>query len=456
MMLALCLALPAPSVVAGAQDPRLDAAVRATDLRAVEAAIAALEPAKAAPALVSALGRARERLDVLLSAHAAARASALDLDDAVTFDLNSERSKKQRADAAKARVRETSASALEGERIYDAIRFAFRGLPAGAAAAVAEEAERTGNWLLKCELYEALGTMRAEGPLLKAMDVEREPAVLATILSGLASERAAWHLDHATWQVRLAALRALRESKGAAGTIVGRLPAADARWREEAAGILGKLTGREMPADAWPEWWRVNADDFRAGRVNAAAAGAGPGRTTFYDIPLRSTRVCFVIDRSGSMRENGRFQAARAELLKLLDRLPDGARVNLVFFGGTASLWAKTARILDAQARKDAARWVDDQNLEGGTDFYRALEKSLNLVGWVDSGKLREDGVDTLIVLSDGEATVGRLRDDELIARVIARKARYLRPVIHTVALSSAAPSMRLLAELTGGEYRVK
>ncbi|HEX7901427.1 MAG TPA: VWA domain-containing protein [Planctomycetota bacterium] len=443
-------------VLALAQDPRLDAAVRGSDARAVEAALSALEPAKAPRALVAALGRARERLDVLLSTHAVARASAIELDDAVTFDLNPEKAKKRLADAAKARVRETSVRALEGERIYDAIRGAFRGLPSGAAAVVAEEAERSGNWLLKCELYEALGTMRAEGPLLKAMDVEREPVVLATILSGLASERAAWHLDHATWQVRLAAVRALRESKGGVGAVVERLPAADARWRNEACATLGKATGREMPADAWPDWWRRNAEDFRAGRVNAAAESAGPGRTTFYDIPLHSTRVCFVIDRSGSMRENGRFQAARAELLTLLDRLPDGARVNIVFFGGTPSFWAKTTRILDAQARKDATRWIEDQGLESGTDLYRALEKSLGLVGWADSGKLREDGVDTLFVLSDGEATVGRLQDDELIARVIARRARYLRPVIHAVALSSAAPSMRLLADLTGGEYRMK
>jgi hypothetical protein len=156
------------------------------------------------------------------------------------------------------------------------------------------------------------------------------------------------------------------------------------------------------------------------------------------------------------MKENGRFQTARKELLTLIERLPDGARVNMVFFGGSTSFWAKTTRALDAQARKDAVRWVEDQNLESGTDLYRALEKSLGLVGWADSGKLREDGVDTLFVLSDGEATVGRLQDDELIARVIARRSRYLRPVIHAVALSSAAPSMRLLADLTGGEYRMK
>ena len=441
------------------QDPRLETAIRATDLRATEAALVEvirLDAPRAVKALVGGLGKARERLDLLLGAHAGARASAIELDDAVTFDLNPEKVKKLQVAAAKAKVRETAGRALEGEKIYDAIRGAFKSLPPDAGPVVGAEAERAGSWLLKCELYEALGTMRLEGPLRKALDVEREPVVVATILNGMATEQAEWRLNHAAWQVRLTALRALRESKPSIGTIVGRLPEADARWRNEACRTLKELTGRDMPADAWPEWWRSNAEDFRAGRVNPAKPPEGPGRTTFYDVPLASTRVCFVIDRSPSMRANGRFQTARKDLLELIERMPDGARVNIVFFGATASFWAKTTRMLDGQARKDIVRWVEDQDLEGGTDLYRALDKALGMVGWTDTGKLREDGVDTLFVLSDGEATVGRLQDDELIARVIARKARYLRPVIHAVALASAAPSMRLLAELTGGEYRMK
>lgn len=441
--LAACLVL--------AQD-RLDAAVRATDLRAVEAALPEIRQPRP---LVAALGRARERLDVLLGVHAGARAAALELDDAVTFDLNPEKVKKQQAAAAKARVRETAARALEGEKIYDAIRGAFKALPAEAATAVAAEAERAGSWLLKCELYEALGSMGADAALAAALDLEREPIVLAAILWGMSSPRAEFHLDHPAWQVRLAALRALRMSKPSIGTIVGRLAGADARWRNEALALLKGLTGREMPAEAWPDWWAAHAEEVRQGRIPAGPA-PGPGRTMFYDVPLASTRLAVVIDRSPSMRTDGRFQTARKELLDLLGRLPDGARTNLVFFGATSSFWAKTTRALDAQARKDATRWVEDQNLEGGTDLYRALDKTLGLVGWADSGKLREDGIDTLLVLSDGEATVGRLQDDELIARVIARKSRYFRPVIHAVALGSAAPSMRLLAELTGGEYRMK
>jgi hypothetical protein len=303
--------------------------------------------------------------------------------------------------------------------------------------------------------------MGAEASLLAALEREKEPVVQATILSGIFTGKAAPFLDHPQWQVRLAALQSLGASPGAVEPIVLRLAEPDARFRNVACGTLAKLTATELPADAavWQNWWKANGEDYRAGRYRASQRKElqGPGRTTFYDIPLVSSRVCFVIDRSGSMRDDGKFEAAKKELRSILDRLPDGARANIVFFGGTTSVFSRSpSRTLDAQSRRDAVDFVERMGFESGTDLYRALEKALACVGSHDTGKLREDGVDTLVVLSDGQATVGRLLDDEAIARVVARKARYFRPVIHCVSLSSDAQSLKLLARLTGGEYRMK
>jgi Mg-chelatase subunit ChlD len=136
--------------------------------------------------------------------------------------------------------------------------------------------------------------------------------------------------------------------------------------------------------------------------------------------------------------------------------MPDGSLVNIIFFGGSQSCFAKSPVALDARSRRDLAAFVDNARLEAATDLYGALEKALTMVGNPDSGRLHEDGVDTIVVLSDGQANVGKIIDDELIAQVIARRARYLRPVFHTVSLSSDSKSLRLLAERTGGEYRAK
>ena len=156
------------------------------------------------------------------------------------------------------------------------------------------------------------------------------------------------------------------------------------------------------------------------------------------------------------MREQGRFDGAKRELKRILETLPDGSIFNIIFFGGSASSFTKYCRPLDATTRKEAQGFVDRMGLESGTDLYGALEKALTMVGSPESGRLHEDGADTIVVLSDGQATVGKVIDDELIARIITRRARYLRPVFHTVSLSNDSKSLKLLAEKTGGEYRAK
>jgi Mg-chelatase subunit ChlD len=156
------------------------------------------------------------------------------------------------------------------------------------------------------------------------------------------------------------------------------------------------------------------------------------------------------------MREQGRFDTAKHELKRILETLPDGSIFNVIFFGGTSvSLW-RYPRVLDAKTRREATEYVERMGLESCTDLYGALERSLTMVGNPESGRYHEDGADTIVVLSDGQATVGKVIDDELIATIISRRARYLRPVFHTVSLSNDSKSLKLLADKTGGEYRAK
>ena len=451
--------------VALLQDPgdRLLDAVRASDAAAAETAVERLleeDSRRAARVLAVAFSRCRDRMDALLELHAAARRRAIDVDDdGLRLGLESDRQKRLQVRKARALVKETADAALQAERIYELLRSAFHGLRPEAAAAVDAEAGRSGSWLLKCELYEGLGAMGAWEPLAAALDREKDPVVVATILHAGLTLRALDHLADPSWQVRLGALHALRGSTRAVGPIIDALPGPDARWRQTALESLAHLTGLALPADpgVWRDWWAVHREQVESGRPfdGRPPPPAGPGQTTFYEVPLASTRLCVLIDCSGSMSQDGRFDAAKEEVRALVDRLPDGARLNVVFFSGTVRAFVKGTRVLDAQARRDVLRFVDEQGFEAATDLFRGLEKALETVGSSDSGRLREDGPDTLLVLSDGQATVGRLQDDELIARVIARRARYLRPAIHAVS-RGPAPSFKLLSDLTGGLHRVR
>jgi hypothetical protein len=443
---------------------RLLEAIRETNVEAAQKALADLamgDGARAARAVMAALPRARERIQQLILATLRARESYEVADTSFGFNINEATVKQRQLEAAAARIKEATQRALGGERVYESILDILGFLKPEAIPVLAAEADRTALWPLKGELLEGLGALGARTDLAVAIDRETAPAPLAIALAALPTEKGVLFLRHPQWQVRLAALDALRRSRDSVGPIVESMSIPDLRFRKHAATALFRITETEMPADPdlWRDWWKANHEDFEAGlyTLRSARLLPGPGRTTaFYDVPVHSSRVCFVIDRSKSMREQDRFDSARRELKRLLGSMPDGSLVNVIFFGWSQTCFSKSPRTLDAQSRKELETFIDRCSLEAGTDLYGALEKALAMVGNPDTGRLHEDGVDTIVVLSDGNANVGKIIDDELIARAITRRARYLRPIFHTVSLASDSKSLRLLAERSGGEYRAK
>lgn len=447
-------------------DPRdrLLEAVRDTRVEETQKILAELavgDGARAARAVIAALPRARERLNLLVSASLRARENYDSVDTSFGFNIKEETIKQRNLELASARIRESVGHVAEGEKVYQSLLDILGFLKPEAVPVLEAEVERSGQWLLKCEILDGLGAMGAKEALSAAIDRETSPVFLATALAASPTEKGGAYLRHPQWQVRLAALAALRRSRSSVGPIIESMSINDLRYRKAAGTALTRITETEFPPDplVWSDWWKANKDDFERGSYSPSAPKLpeGPGRTiAFYDIPVHSSRVCFVIDRSRSMREQGRFDTAKHELKHILETLPDGSIFNVIFFGGTSvSLW-RYPRVLDAKTRREATDYVERMGLESCTDLYGALERSLTMVGNPESGRYHEDGVDTIVVLSDGQATVGKVIDDELIATIISRRARYLRPVFHTVSLSSDSKSLKLLADKTGGEYRAK
>jgi secreted protein with Ig-like and vWFA domain len=82
----------------------------------------------------------------------------------------------------------------------------------------------------------------------------------------------------------------------------------------------------------------------------------------FYGLPLGGADdLVFVLDRSGSM-DGGKLDGAKAELLGVLDRLPDGTRVGLVFFNTGVAEWTLAsvagATASDVVGGDSATRWL--------------------------------------------------------------------------------------------------
>jgi hypothetical protein len=447
----------------GSPRDRLSEAIREANLDAARTALAdlaAADGANAARGLILSFPKVRDRIQSLHLGVLRTRSDYDRIETGITITGEEEKQKERDLENALKRVQEASGFAINGEKIYDALRAAFAQLKPEAVPILVAEIEQTKSWILKCELLEGLGTMKAQNALLSLLEKEKEPLYLAVILSGIEGPAAIPYLAHAQWQVRLAALKACARTREAVGPIIQQLEMLDARWRSKAYPVLDAMVGSKLPPDplAWRDWWKANRDDWTANRYLPERPKVLPsaGRTTFYDVPITSTRICFVIDRSRSMKEQDRFTTAKNELKKLIGELPDDARINVVMFGETASSFSKGTRPLDRRGRSDVKYFIDKADYEEGTNLYLALEKALSFVGSADAGLLKEDGPDSILVLSDGESTCGKVVNEELVARVVARRARYLMPVIHTVSIARQAKSLELMAAMNGGEYRSK
>src|SRR6185436_15181740 len=217
-------------------DPRdrLFEAIRETrpdDAQRALAELALGDGAKAARAVITALPRSRERLNLLMAATLRARESYQNIDTSFNFDIKDEVNRARNLELAAARIKETTSHALEGERVYDSVRHILGFLKPDAVPVIAAEIEKSGQWFLKCELLEGLGAMGAKEALAQALDRETSPVFIAAALSASPTPRGVEFLTHPQWQVRLGALDALRSSRASVGPIVESMAQNDLRYR---------------------------------------------------------------------------------------------------------------------------------------------------------------------------------------------------------------------------------
>lgn len=122
--------------------------------------------------------------------------------------------------------------------------------------------------------------------------------------------------------------------------------------------------------------------------------------------------VRLVLDRSGSMNEEGKWQNAVAAAHALVDRLEPGDTFGLISYADEASLDVTPA---PHRNRRAIHRTIDRIRPGGGTNIGAALD----LASQYRPRRLQPTDVGLVVLLSDGMATVG-VTD----ARTLAAKAR--------------------------------
>ena len=205
--------------------------------------------------------------------------------------------------------------------------------------------------------------------------------------------------------------------------------------------------------ERWARWWKTAQDDHEPGEANAPQQASRAG---FYGLRPVTDRVCFVIDRSGSMansapgEDGSRYRQALGQLERFVRELGPGARFRVVLFSDGVQVWRDTLSPATPAALAEALTWAGYHKPDGGTELRPAIEGVLRLdrAGNPNLERLEED---TVIVLCDGATAEGAGWVAPLLERVGAASA----VAFHCVQLGSGGGdgALRLLAELSGGEY---
>ncbi len=263
-------------------------------------------------------------------------------------------------------------------------------------------------------------------------------------------------LGHKAWELRSLALRYLTKCRD-----VGSIPLLIARYGREEGRLAAELDQalfvhcgtRCISRKEWETWWQKNKVAFvlpHVEMVKLGAASTGGSTVAYHDIPVVSTRLCFVVDRSGSMAEKigtdkktTRLDEAKAQLVRVVEALPATHLVNLIAYETQVdALWDELQK-LDPDNREKLLKTARALPLGGGTNIFDALERAF-----------ADPKVDTIYLLTDGQPSAGRVRATDDILDEVRRWNRTRQIVVHCIGLGIDSDLLKRLAKETGGSYK--
>lgn len=198
------------------------------------------------------------------------------------------------------------------------------------------------------------------------------------------------------------------------------------RWR--IVDLLRELSGLSHRLDPRP--WRAWAAALPEGPLappKASERAEDERSVSFAGLPIRSERVTFLIDLSGSIwqkRADGRTrkQVVDEELRKALEALPASTRVNVIPYTATPNPWQRGLVAADKKNVAKALEWFAGRKDTGTGDVWGALMLALE-----------DPEVDTLVVLTDGAPSGGRRWNLGLMKQLFAERNRFRRVALEAV-----------------------
>lgn len=298
---------------------------------------------------------------------------------------------------------------------------------------------------------------------LVALAAHRDPVVRTVGLSlllemgaGDAVVEAQKNLDHKSWALRSISYRYLTRFREVTSIplLIARTEREDGRLADELSQALFAHTAvRCWSRREWDTWWRSNRTGFELPREETIRGGTGAGggvTVSYYDIPLVSAHVAFLVDTSGSMmaqigtdKKFTRLDAAKEQLHRVVEAMPKDHRCNVIHYSTDVDpIWPQIRKLNDAN-KKDLLAEVDRLAPNGGTNIFDALELAF-----------RDGDIDTIYLLTDGQPTAGRTTDPNEILSEVKRWTRERQIVVHCIGLGIDSELLKAIANATGGAYK--
>lgn len=309
-----------------------------------------------------------------------------------------------------------------------------------------------------------------------------------------ASEAVLGAMQHADWSVRAAAIRGVVALKLKDGVpiLIERMQVEDGRLIGDAFKALRTLTLRDFGDDpvAWSEWWerskgtfelpdpkKLEEEEQRLAKLGIRYSKVASKKKTkeFLGVETKSENIVFVIDVSGSMETPfgdpdrlkftgrtytslQRLEIVKEELIATIQELPETTAFNILTFSSDVTPWKKDLSKANVLNKNNASSFVRGlkpvggaaagfkaqtgltANLveAGGTNIRSAMLCALGIPGDpIDiadaASRPPKTPVDTVFFLTDGEPTVGRSVDMNVIRGEVRRVNQYRGVQIHII-----------------------
>ncbi len=172
-------------------------------------------------------------------------------------------------------------------------------------------------------------------------------------------------------------------------------------------------------------------------------------RTRVANVSERAKKfgISLVLDNSGSMKEDDKFQDALNATLAMVAELSEGTEFALIVFSNVARVVIKPT-IITRQSRETIKDTIQQLSTEGGTNIEAGL-----VLGYKTMAKFSKEAQSRLLLLTDGQSNVGVTDPKELAKEADVQYLEGAR--ISTVGLGFDVDEqlLRTIAEKGRGAY---